>query len=294
MMGSVRRMGSWSSGNSRALLQGVAFVCALAVPAVCASQAVPASDRDALVKLRTDRGGNAEEVDGLIRVANEAAAKGLPAAPLTNKIHEGLAKGIDPKRIEGVIRQMSTHLETADRVVREIEPSAVVASREASVMLMAESFGSGVTPDQVRDLRRLSQPPAAGKPPASADTVASAAKGLSLIEEARLPVPEGTAVMAEAVKQGFRSNEILGLAREVKRREADYLSGRASLTALRDSIARGNRPEQLFRDTPAAPVERPATATRPDAPVERPAARPEAPQRPEPPTRPQTIDRPNR
>ena len=127
---------------------------------------------------------------------------------------------------------MSTHLETADRVVREIEPSAVVASREASVTLMAESFGSGVTPDQVRDLRRLSQPPAAGKPPASADTVASAAKGLSLIEEARLPVPEGTAVMAEAVKQGFRSNEILSLAREVKRREADYRAGRASLTRV--------------------------------------------------------------
>ena len=48
MMGLVRRMGSWSSGNSRALLRVVAFVCALAVPAVCAAQAVSASDRDAL------------------------------------------------------------------------------------------------------------------------------------------------------------------------------------------------------------------------------------------------------
>jgi hypothetical protein len=263
-------MGSWSSGNSRALLRVVAFVVALAVPAVCAAQAVSASNREAL--------------ETLTRVAEEAAAKGLPSAPLTSKIQEGLAKGVDPKRIEAVIRQMSAHLEAADRVVREIDPSAVAASREASVTLMAESFGGGVTPDQVRDLRRLSHPPAAGKPPASADTVASAAKGLSFIEEARLPVPEGTAVMAEAVKQGFRSNEILSLAREVKRHQADYRAGRASLTALRDSIARGNRPEQLFRDT-AAPVERPATATRPDAPVERPAARPEAPQRPEPPTR---------
>ena len=287
-------MASWSSVNSRALLRVVAFVCALAVPAVCVAQAVSASDRDALVRLGTDRGGNAEDVDALIRVANEAAAKGLPAAPLTNKIHEGLAKGVDPKRIEAVIRQMSTHLETANRVVREIAPSTVVASRESSVTLMAESFGSGVTPDQVRDLRRLSQPPAAGKPAASADMVASAAKGLSMIAEARLPATEGTAVMAEAVKQGYRSSEILTLAREVKRHEADYRAGRASLGALRDAIARGNRPEQLFRDPPTAPVERPATATRPDAPVERPAARPEAPQRPEPPTRPPTVDRPSR
>jgi len=271
---------SLSASNAlRVALRAVAIVCALATPSLCAAQAVSASDRDAR--------------EALMRVADEAAAKGLPSAPLANKISEGLAKGIDPKRIEVVIRLMSTHLETADRVIREIDPAAAAAAREAPVTLMAESFGSGVTPDQVRDLRRLAQPPAAGKPPASADTVASAAKGLSMIEEARLPVSEGTAVMAEAVKQGFRSAEILSLAREVKRHEADYRSGRASLTALRDSIARGSRPEQLLRDSAPATVERPATTTRPEAPVERPAARPETPQRPSV-ERPQTVDRPGR
>jgi hypothetical protein len=279
MMDLVRRMGSWLSADKdvkRAVLGLAVLLGLLITPAVCAAQAASAPERDVLIS-----------------IADEAAARGLPAAPLRNKIEEGLAKGVDPRRIEGVIRQMSTHLETADRVVREIEPASATASREASVTLMAESFGSGVTPDQVRDLRRLSQPPAAGKPAASADTVASAAKGLSFIEEARLPVPEGTAVMAEAVKQGYRSSDILGLAREVRRREADYRSGRASLTALRDAIARGNRPEQLFRDTPSTRVERPATAVRPDAPVERPAARPEAPPRPQT-ERPQTVDRPGR
>jgi hypothetical protein len=282
MMGLVRRMGSWLSDRRGVAWRAVALatvLCALAVPAVCAAQAVSASDRDAR--------------ETLLRLADEAAAKGLPSAPLANKIQEGLAKGVDPKRIEGVIRQMTAHLETADRMIREIEPSAAVASRESSVTLMAESFGSGVTPDQVRDLRRLSQPPAPGKPAATADTIASAARGLSLIEEARLPVPEGTAVMAEAVKQGYRSNEILGVAREVRRHEADYRAGRASLAALRDAIARGSRPDQLFRDTRTAPVERPAASSRPDAPVERPATRPEAPQRPEQPARPQT-ERPAR
>jgi hypothetical protein len=269
----------------------LAVLCSLAVPAVCGAQAVSASDRDTLVKLRTERGGNAEDVDALIRVADEAAAKGLPAAPLANKIREGLAKGVDLKRIDAVVRQMSAQLETADRLIRELEPASSTASREVSVTLMAESFWSGVTVDQVRDLRRLSQPAAGGaRTPTSADVVASAAKGLSLIEEARLPVAEGVAVMAEAVKQGYRSNDVLGVAREIKRREADYRAGRASLTALRDAIARGNRPEQLFRDTPPTRVERPATQTRPETPVERPAARPDTPTRPE---RPQT-ERPGR
>jgi hypothetical protein len=43
------------------------------------------ADREALVRLRVDQGGRAEDVDALIRLADEAAAKGLPAGPLTNK-----------------------------------------------------------------------------------------------------------------------------------------------------------------------------------------------------------------
>jgi len=220
----------------------------------------------------------AQDADGLMRIADEAAAKGLPSAPLANKIREGLAKGIEPKRIEIVVRQMVANLDAADRLVREMDPPA--AGRESTVVLMAESLGSGVTPDQVRELRRLAQP-ADSRKSVPADSVASAAKGLSLIEDARLPVADGTAVMAETVKQGFRANEILDVARDIRRHESDYRSGRMKLATLRDAIARGDRPEQLFRDSQSTAVERPA-ATRP----ERPAARPETPQRPEQPTRP--------
>lgn len=256
----------------------------LAAPNLCAAQSVSTSEREALVRLGVDRGGRAEEVEALIRQADEAAAKGLPAAPLTNKISEGLAKGYDPKRIELVIRQMATHLETADRLLREMEPAT--AGREAPVTLLAESLGKGVTPDEVRELRRLVQSASkTGKPPLSAEELAGAAKGLSFIKEVRLPAVEGTAVIAEAVRQGFRSHEILDLGREIKRREGDFVAGRASLRALRDAIARGDRPDQLFRASRTEAVERPASA-RPETPVERPA-RPEPPQRPEQPERPE-------
>jgi hypothetical protein len=269
MMGSVRRMESWLSGHKLTALVLV-VLCSLIAPAISAAQSVSAAEREALDRL-----------------VAEAAAKGLPAAPLTNKIQEGFAKGADPKRIELVVRQMATNLETADRLVREIVPATAGAGREASVTLLAESLGSGITPDEVRELRRVAQATSnTNKPPMSAEAMAGAAKGLSFIKEARLSVPEGTAVIAEAVKQGFRSREIVDLGREVKRREADYRAGRASLRALRDAIARGERPDQLFRDSRTDAVERPA-ATRPETPVDRPAARPEAPQRPEQPVRPE-------
>ena len=302
MMGLGQEMESWLSGQRIArrlvmLRRGFALVRWLpvastllmllfCVPAPVAAQSVPLAERDALVKLHTDRGGRAEDVDALVRLVNEATAKGLPATPLTNKIREGLAKGYDPRRVvEPAIRQMMARLETADGLVRELDPAAGGVTREASVTLLAEAIGSGVTTAEVRELRRAAS--TSSKPPLSGEGLASAAKGLSSIKEAQLPVADGTAVVAEAVRQGFQSYEILDLGREVKRREADYRSGRASLRALRDAIARGDRPDQLFRDS-RIPPERPASA-RPEPAVERPT-RPETPTRPEPvrPDRPAT------
>ena len=233
----------------------------------------------------------AQSVDDLNRLADEAAARGLPAAPLTNKIREGLAKGATPQRIEQIIRQMTAHLEAADRLIREVDPASGRPERDAAVTLLAESFGNGATVDEVRELHR--QAHSAGKPPLSGEALAGAAKGFSFIKEARLSVADGTSVIAEGVKQGFLSHQILDLGRQVKRREDDYRAGRASLRELREAIARGQRPEQLFRERRAEAVERPA-ATRPEAPAQ-PASRPEVPQRPAPrerPQRPEQIQRP--
>ena len=225
---------------------------------------------------------DAQSMDDLIRQADTAGAKGLPVAPLKNKIREGFAKGHNPKQIEAVVSQMVQHLEAADRIAREVEPGAAAAARESAVTLLADALGSGLTADEIRDLQRQAQA-------ASSQDLAGAAKGLSFIKEARLPVNEGTAVMSEAVRQRFRAYEMQDLGREIKRREPDYRSGRVSLQMLRDAIAKGTRPETLLRDSRAVTPERPA-ATRPTTTTDRPertavpADRPQRPERP--------VDRP--
>ena len=195
----------------------------------------------------------ASEREALTRIADDAAAKGLPSAPLINKIQEGIAKGANGMRIEQVVRQMAAQLETSDQLLRELDPAATGAVRDAALTLMAESLGSGVTTVDIRELRRLTQ--AADRPAASGEAIASAAKGLAYIRDAKLPVRDGTTVIAAAMRQGFRAQEVLDLGREIKRHERDFIAGRSTLSAVRDAIARGDRPEQLFRD---ARPERPA------------------------------------
>jgi len=266
------------------------LVCALVLSAVPSlAQGVTTSERDAILRLAADRGLAADDAGALLRPVDDAGTKGLPVAPLANKLREGLAKGVDPKRIDTVVRQMAGQLSTADALIRELN-LADAPVRDEPIVLLADALAGGVSADEVRELRRQAQP--AGSPPLPSDSLAGAAKGLSLIKSAALPASEGTAVMAEAVRHGYRAHEMLEVGRQVKRRERDYRDGHASLRALRDAIARGERPEQIFTATRAGAVERPA-ATRPDAPTERPTrpARPEAPVRPERPERPQTPGR---
>ena len=287
--------------SNRSLIRQVAalllVVAAAAVmPTTSGAQAVSESERDALVRLRVSQGGRADEVDTLLRHADEAASKGLPVVPLTNKIREGLAKGAAPDRIEAVVGRIALDLETAARLLRELQPITAGADGETPVLLLAEALGGGVTPEEVDVLHREAQSP--DRPAMSADGLGSAAKGLSLIKEAGLPPSEGTAVMAAAVKQEFRPLEMLDLGREIKRRERDYREGRESLIALRDAIVRGERPDRLFHDARPPIIERPV-ATRPDharpEPIERPD-RPDRPSRPDRPARdrPEPPDRPGR
>jgi hypothetical protein len=273
-----------------------ATTCVLA-PAVLGAQGVSQVEREALVRRQVERGGRAEDVEALLRRVDEAAAKGLPTESLTSKVREGLAKGADGRRIESVIGQMTATLATADGLVRELAPGAVGAERRAAVVLLAESLDGGVTVEDVRALRAANPD---SSTPITSDRLAGSAKGLALIRSARLPAEDGRQVMAEAVRRGFRGNELLDLGRDVKRREREFQAGRASLRALRDAIARGERPETLLRDVREAPAAVRPEATRPD--VERAApARPETvrpepirPERPTAPERPAAPERPGR
>ncbi len=244
MMDSGQKM-AWSSSSSARGWAVLAGLLCLGMPTSGEAQVVTAEDRTELIRMRTAQGGTAEEVDALIRQATEAAARGLPGEPLANKIREGLAKGVEPKRIEPVLRQLTTHLESADQLVTELGVPHVGTGRTASVTLLAESMTRGVTPEEVRELHRHGQ---SGRQPLSSESLASAAKSLSLMKEAKVPSQQGAAVVNEAVRQGYRSNELLELGREVKRRSGDVQTGRMNLQVLREGIARGDHPERLFRD----------------------------------------------
>jgi hypothetical protein len=203
-------------------------------------------DRAEINRLRAAQGHSVEDLKPLLEQVNQAGERGLPVESLANKVKEGLAKGIDPKRIDPVLRQMTSRLESAHEVLQEAKGRGMAeGNRQRALETMAEAFARGATADEVRELSRLSQE---GRHKATQEELAAGAKSLAVMKEGKISSNDGTALVGEGIKQGYRSSDLLDLGREVKRRGSDFQEGRASLKALREQVRRGERGDRLFKD----------------------------------------------
>ena len=203
-------------------------------------------DRDAITRLGSAQGRSEEEIRPLLEQVTKVAERGLPSEALVNKVKEGLAKGVEPQRIDPVLRQMTSRLEAAHEVLEEAKARGMTeGNRQRALETMAEALARGATRDEVRELSRLSQE---GRHKATQEELAAGAKGLAVMKEGRIPSKEGTALVGEGIRQGYRASELLDLGREVKRRGSDFEEGRASLQQLREQVSRGERSDKLFRE----------------------------------------------
>lgn len=218
-----------------------------AVPAV--AEPLSTQDREAINRLGTARGHSAEEVNQLLNQVSRAGERGLPTESLANKVREGLAKGVEPKRIDPVLKQMVGNFESAREVLQESVEKGMVdqdqGNRQRAMESLAEAFGRGATADEVRGLARSGHQQGQRMSP---DMLGVGAKSLAVIKEAMIPSKEGAEVVAEGMRQGFRSSELADLAREIKRHGQDFREGRVTTESIRDQISRGERGDQLFRD----------------------------------------------
>ncbi|MBI5672409.1 MAG: hypothetical protein HZC50_03900 [Nitrospirae bacterium] len=203
-------------------------------------------DREAITRLGSAQGRSENEITPLLDHVSKAGERGLPTESLLNKMREGLAKGVEPKRIDPVLRQMTSRLESAHEVLEEAKGRGIAeGNRQRALETLAEAFARGATVDEVRELSRLSQE---GRHKVTQEELAAGVKGLAVMKEGRIPSKDGTALVGEGIKQGYRSAELLDLSREVKRRGSDFEEGRASLKALREQVSRGERSDRLFKD----------------------------------------------
>ena len=207
-------------------------------------------DREEINRLRSAQGHPAEEVNALLEQVMKAGEKGLPTEPLANKVKEGLAKGVEPKRIDSVLRQLVAHFESAHDVLQESVGKGLVdgsqGNRQRALEGLAEAMSRGATAEEVRELVKTGQG-GGGKVPQ--ESLASGAKSLAILKEAKIPAKDGAALVAEGLRQGYRSAELADLAREIKRRGPEFQQGRLNVQAIREQVSKGQRADRIFNES---------------------------------------------
>lgn len=225
-----------------------AAVCCTASPVFADS--LSNQDREEIDRLRSAQGHSTEEVNQLVEQVTKAGEKGLPTEPLANKVKEGLAKGIEPKRIDSVLRQMVAHFESAHDILQESTIKGMIDStqgnRQRALEGLAEALSRGATAEEVREIAKSAQEMGAKVPQ---ESLASGAKSFAILKEAKMPTKDGAALVAEGLRQGFRSTELTDLAREIKRRGPEFQQGRLSLQNVREQVSKGQRVDRIFRDS---------------------------------------------
>ena len=268
-MASVDGMAAWWSRS---------LIAAALLTAPAAAEIGPA-ERQEIARLAEARGTAPSDVAPLVDEIDRAAARGLPATSLLNKLKEGLSKGVPPARVHGVLRDMASRMDVARDLLGAVPDEA---ARTRSIEVLAEALGRGATAADVKEIARLAKTD--GGP--SSESLAFGAKSWALMREAGIPAAGGVGLVVEAMRQGFRPAELLTLAREVGARREDFETGRLSLDAVREAVRRGERPERVL------PPQRPERPQRPPDRPERPADKPERQQPPA--ERPERPERPPR
>lgn len=223
-------------------------MCLSPLPVLADSLSI--QDREEINRLRSAQGHSAEEVNALLEQVTKAGEKGLPTEPLANKVKEGLAKGVEPRRIDPVLRQLVSHFESAHDVLQESISKGMVdvsqGTRQRALEGLAEALNRGTSVEEVRELVKAAQ---GGGAKVSQEALASGAKSLAILKEAKISSKDGTALVAEGIRQGYRSAELGDLAREIKRRGSDIQQGRMNLQNIKDQVSKGQRADRIFRES---------------------------------------------
>lgn len=223
-------------------------MCLSPLPVLADSLSI--QDREEINRLRSAQGHSAEEVNALLEQVTKAGEKGLPTEPLANKVKEGLAKGVEPRRIDPVLRQLVSHFESAHDVLQESISKGMVdvsqGTRQRALEGLAEALNRGTSVEEVRELAKAAQ---GGGAKVSQEALASGAKSLAILKEAKISSKDGTALVAEGIRQGYRSAELGDLAREIKRRGSDIQQGRMNLQNIKDQVSKGQRADRIFRES---------------------------------------------
>ena len=164
------------------------------------------------------------DIEALVQ---EAAAEGLPVAPLIQKALEGSVKGVAPDRIVQTVRIFRAELRDAHYLLASVRPNTPV--EEADIVAVAFALHRGIRPVEVRELLEVA--PEEARDVALQIAADIAARGYSPEQASRL--------VADAIAQRLTPSQLMALPRFVSLELERGAAPDEAMSRVRGQLLRG-------------------------------------------------------
>ena len=175
---------------------------------------VPAEDVEIIVSRSVRRGADAGTINRFLDTGISTRQKGLPVAPVLDRIEQGLSKGVPPDRIATASQQLASKIAAAQPIVDDLIRSGVKPKqrneREAAIEATARALEKSVAPE---DLKKMGDAVRERKGPLPLFT--SAANTASYFAGSGMSAKTSSHLVQNAIENGYSERDMDGMAKQI-------------------------------------------------------------------------------
>jgi hypothetical protein len=185
-----------------------------AMAAAAINAGVPAEDVAIIVSRSVRRGADAGTLNRFLDTGISTRQKGLPVAPVLDRIEQGLSKGVPFDRIATAAQQLASKIAAAQPIVDDLIRSGVKPKqrneREAAIEATARALEKSVPPE---DLKKMGD--AVRERKESLPLFTSAANTAAYFAGSGMSAKTSSSLVQNAVENGYSERDLDGMARQI-------------------------------------------------------------------------------
>jgi len=175
---------------------------------------VPAEDVEIIVSRSVRRGADAGTINRFLDTGISTRQKGLPVAPVLDRIEQGLSKGVPFDRIATAAQQLASKTAAAQPIVDDLIRGGVKPKqkneREAAIEATARALEKSVPPE---DLKKMGDAVRERKGPLPLFT--SAANTAAYFAGSGMSAKTSSGLVQNAVENGYSERDMDSMARQI-------------------------------------------------------------------------------
>lgn len=211
------------------------------------NKGIPAAELKIITERHLDAGMAPEALSKWFRIITETSGKGLPINPVMDKIKEGIAKNIQPVRIEKALDLVIERLGYSKEVINDFVKSGKIRPEQSTeaVEILSETLWRGIPAESLKEVCQYVK--SSRKEEDTFSTMKVSALSLGKMQSLNIPLENSMGLIKDVLEKSDYRNyylydlvEVIRIALAQKKRTQGEI-----LDMAKNSVAKNVQPVQL-------------------------------------------------